>query len=693
MLRRAIPSLLALAERLTRPAQSLHDMQERRDARLLTALILVFAVVYWATSLLRIVQSYPSEPEPLFVIALLASSVVLTGLYAISRTRHYRTAVGLICVYVGIIVFAMMAADSVLAVKNNSLSYFMLAVVLTGLLLSVRAALLVAVAAVALSALLTHIFAPPDYALESQSMIQMNTIIAGLSVAIAIIQQHYRHTVVHQAQGLAENESRYRTLFEALSDPVVVHQQGVIIQANPAFEQTFGYAPGDVLGHMTTAFFVPEDHALIVEKSLSRDIERYEAVMLHRDGTLIPVEINSRPYSFADEAQRVSILRDIRAHKAVEQKLAEERALLEIVINTIPDQVYVKDTESRFVLGNQALLRRHGFTHQDEVLGKTDFDLFGPEIGQAFFDSERALLAADTDMTVTRDSIETGPDGKPLLFQIKKAVLRDSAGRVVGLVGINRDITERQRTEQQRLDLALERQRVETLRRLIANLSHDLKTPLTVLKTSLYLLSRAPHSGEELERRIEIFEEQVERLNTIVEDMLTYDRLETTTEIPILRKIMAEDLLQPVIAGGHSLAAQYDHTFTTNIEPELPPLMVNATMIQRALGNLLNNAARFTPAGGTISLSVGRNGTGIAIVIRDSGVGIDPADLPNLFDSLYRGDKARSSTTGGSGMGLSIARRIARMHGGDILVESVPGTGSTFTLWLPLLRTTPVTEA
>ena len=666
---------------LTEPLPALTDPVARRDARLLTTVLLAFAALYWLTSLERIAAQSLTPP---YVGMALASSVLLVALYALSRTPRFRLAVVIIDVYMTIVVFAVFISDAALALDNLAPLYLMLAVILTGLMLSVRATVLMAAAALALTALIMLVY--PGRELTMQSTAQLNVILAGLSVALAAGQQYSRRTIARQTQALAEREASQRALFEALSDPVIVHHRGVIVQVNPAFEETFGYTADEVIGQPGVLYTAPESRALIAEKAHSQGVERYEALVLHRDGTAFPVEISSRPYVHDGQQMRVSVARDIRARKAAQQALVEERNLLQAVINTIPDQVYVKDTESRFILVNQALLQRFNMAHPDEVLGKTDFDLFSPEIAQRFYDGEQALMAAGQPITVTYDSLETRPDLTQAWMQVKKAPLLDSAGRVIGVLGVNRDITERHHAEEQRLALALEGQRLDILHRFIAGLSHDLNTPLAALKTGLYLLRQKIDDPVQRQRRLDSFEQQVDRLAALVADLLDLDRLERETE-PVNRAPMPlEMLLAPVIADAKALAAQRGQTFTAAIEPGLPPLVVNAELLRQALRNLLVNAALYTPLAGTIALEARRVNAHVDIAVRDTGIGIDPADQARIFEGFYRADKARSTHTGRAGLGLTIARRIALAHGGDITVTSAPGTGSTFTLRLPLER-------
>jgi two-component system sensor histidine kinase BaeS len=117
--------------------------------------------------------------------------------------------------------------------------------------------------------------------------------------------------------------------------------------------------------------------------------------------------------------------------------------------------------------------------------------------------------------------------------------------------------------------------------------------------------------------------------------------------------------------------------------PDLDPVRMDTMRIGRVLNNLVGNALRYTPSGGRIQVDARRAGDGVVVSVSDTGLGIDPNDLPQVFNRFYRGEKSRSKSTGGSGLGLAIARGIVRAHHGDLVVESTQGRGSRFTFTLP----------
>ena len=237
---------------------------------------------------------------------------------------------------------------------------------------------------------------------------------------------------------------------------------------------------------------------------------------------------------------------------------------------------------------------------------------------------------------------------------------------------------------------------VERLRReLVANVSHDLRTPLTVIRGYVEGL----RSGQIADRRsaemaFEAMDTEVAHLLHLVDDLRQVAALDAGS-VPLERRSVAvADLVQAATARIAPLAASRGVKLTSEIPPELPPVNVDPERMGQVLFNLLENAVRHTPAGGAIFLRAGREGAHLWLAVQDTGEGIPLEHLPHVFERFYRADHARSRAEGGAGtfarlstgLGLAIVRAIVEAHGGRVSVESdgVPGHGSTFTVRLPL---------
>jgi signal transduction histidine kinase len=177
---------------------------------------------------------------------------------------------------------------------------------------------------------------------------------------------------------------------------------------------------------------------------------------------------------------------------------------------------------------------------------------------------------------------------------------------------------------------------------------------------------------------------QTERLGRLVDQLLELSRLESG-DVPMLREqVSLGPLVERVLSEIEVVRARRSVELTEDLPDDLPPIYADPERVYQVLFNLLDNAVRFTPSGGRVTLSVSaRNGV-VDVVVADTGPGIPPEHLPRLFERFYRVDRARSRDEGGTGIGLAIARSVVEAHGGRIWAESEPGKGSTFTFELPV---------
>jgi two-component system phosphate regulon sensor histidine kinase PhoR len=244
--------------------------------------------------------------------------------------------------------------------------------------------------------------------------------------------------------------------------------------------------------------------------------------------------------------------------------------------------------------------------------------------------------------------------------------------------------------EEQKLLLASDitlAEKVETMRRdFVANVSHELKSPLTVVAGFLETLTDGDVKLDERRRQgyLEMMREHTLRMQRLVEDLLTLSALEssrgpgdeTLVDVSVLLAGVREEALA-LSAGRHRIELSVE-------QPVL--LLANAQELRSAFGNLVSNAVRYTPAGGDIRLGWTRRGAQAVFSVADSGPGIEPRHIPRLTERFYRVDVRRSRERGGTGLGLAIVKHIVNRHNGKLTIESRVGEGSTFTVFLPASR-------
>jgi len=325
--------------------------------------------------------------------------------------------------------------------------------------------------------------------------------------------------------------------------------------------------------------------------------------------------------------------------------------------------------ESQYVVENYNIL-------QDEQLEKTGLM---PFIKQGFTDRFAEIPAIEYNPQKTDMVKDTHLTTQWVLGHIWP--IKDEQGRVQQVVLMHQDITARKQVEVQQLELALTQERADLLKELLNTLSHDLKTPLSIINTNLYLLEKK-FDPEYQKSKIETSKEQVHRLSQMIQSILTTSYLETAAVLsiePVYLNLIADQVREELSTIAENRAITFERLF----EATLPPARANKIELRRVLMNLVENALNYTPSQGCITLKTFTQDDRVAIEVIDTGIGIEAQDLPHIFDDFYRADKARTTNHGGTGLGLAIARKIIERHHGKIEVESTPGQGSTFRVWLP----------
>jgi two-component system phosphate regulon sensor histidine kinase PhoR len=251
-------------------------------------------------------------------------------------------------------------------------------------------------------------------------------------------------------------------------------------------------------------------------------------------------------------------------------------------------------------------------------------------------------------------------------------ILRDGEGNRVGVLVVLNDITRLRKLENIRKDF-------------VANVSHEIRTPITAIKGFVETLrDGAIHSPQDAERFLGIIQNHVQRLETLVEDLLSLSRIEEEKEKEAI--VLEEKAIKEVLEGALVLCQAKADSKQIRIElscGDEVKATVNPSLLEQAVVNLLDNAIQYSEPGKRIWVQGETTPEGVLIRVRDEGCGIEKQHQERLFERFYRVDKARSRKLGGTGLGLAIVKHIMEAHGGHVSVESQLGPGSTFTLHLP----------
>jgi two-component system phosphate regulon sensor histidine kinase PhoR len=244
---------------------------------------------------------------------------------------------------------------------------------------------------------------------------------------------------------------------------------------------------------------------------------------------------------------------------------------------------------------------------------------------------------------------------------------------------VSQDVTERLRAESMRRDF-------------VANVSHEIRTPLTVLAGFVETMASLPLSSGERGRVLTLMQQQTDRMQMLVSDLLTLAQLEGSPRPPADRWVALAPLMRRVAADARTLSAGRHAITLTDDAPPLSLAGAEAELVS-AVANLATNAVRYTPDGGQINLAWQLRGDGsVEIEVRDTGVGIAREHIPRLTERFYRVDGSRARETGGTGLGLAIVKHVVQRHGGALDVDSNPGKGSRFRLLFPAARVRLATQ-
>jgi two-component system phosphate regulon sensor histidine kinase PhoR len=302
---------------------------------------------------------------------------------------------------------------------------------------------------------------------------------------------------------------------------------------------------------------------------------------------------------------------------------------------------------------------------------------FGDALDRSFFavarDHEltalvRSVLAAPL---AAREARRTSPpialDGRGVWVQAATSPIE--GGGAWALLLILHDVTEVRQAETTRRDF-------------VANVSHELRTPLAGIKAVVETLrDGALHDPAAADAFLASVDAEVDRLVQLVEELLELARIESGTEL-VMDMVDPRDVLAVGVERFRLQAERAGVGLTLEVPDSLPPIRADAARLGQSVGNLIHNALKFTPPGGRVEVRATQAGDELLIAVADTGSGIDPRELPRIFERFYVVDRSRRQR--GTGLGLAIVKHVAIAHGGTVEVESIPGRGSTFTIRLPL---------
>ena len=479
------------------------------------------------------------------------------------------------------------------------------------------------------------------------------------------------------------------SIIESSDDAIISKSlDGVIQSWNVAAERLFGYPAQQVVGRHISVVIPPEriaeEDRIVASLKAGQRIEHFETERLRADGERILVSLTISPIK--DDAGNVvgasKIVRDITDRKRAE---ADREKFVTLIENST-DFIGICDLSGIPFFVNRAGLEMVGLDSIDEARRMPVPSFFFPEdqprIMQEFFPS--VLEKGHGEIEIRFRHFRTG-DARWMAYKV--LTLPDAAGRPIAFATVSQDVTERKRLEDNLRRLAADLSEADRRKNeFLAMLAHELRNPLAPISNAARALYLGAGDAETVRSAAEMLERQVGQMTRLVDDLLDVSRITRGTIELRKERVELAPIVNQAVEAVRALYKGMNHELTITFPPRPIHLDGDAARLTQVIGNLLNNACKFTDSGGHVWLTIEQDREQAVIRVRDNGIGVDAEQLPRLFDMFAQVDTSLERSRDGLGLGLTLVKSLVGLHGGTVEAHSEGlGRGSEFVVRLPIL--------
>jgi len=481
--------------------------------------------------------------------------------------------------------------------------------------------------------------------------------------------------VTKRTSSLAQSEARQRTILDALADAVItIDDKGMIRSFNPAAERVFNYKADEIIGQ-NVSVLLPEDerldHQAYTDNSsltASRIINKARDLLGRRkDGELFPLDLNVAPMPGDGPRGFVGILRDITERKEAERELNRFKTTLDETM----DCVFMFEPGSlKFFYVNAGAMEQIGYSYS-ELMDMRPYDI-KPEFDEKRFREIIDPMIAGKQTVMSFETEHEHKDGHLIPVEIFLQYV-DPPGESPRFVAVVRDIAERKRLDKIKSEF-------------ISTVSHELRTPLTSIRGSLGLVtggvlgSELPGPAKEM---LTIATNNTERLLLLINDILDIQKMESGQMAFKFSNLELMPFIEKALQENDGFAEQHKVQFVIAKRLDKGQVYADPDRLMQVMSNLLSNAAKFSPEGEAIEVSLARHKDALRISVTDHGPGIPEEFHDKVFEKFTQSDSSDNRKKGGTGLGLSITKMMVEKHGGRIGFVSQKGLGTTFFVDLP----------
>lgn len=482
-------------------------------------------------------------------------------------------------------------------------------------------------------------------------------------------------------------------IIESADDAIISKDlNGVVTSWNGGAERMFGYSATEMIGQSILKLLPPERHheepEILARLARGEKIDHHQTVRMRKNGQRFPVSLTVSPVR-GDDGSIVGASKVAR-DMSVQNRAAEVSGLLSAIVQNSDDAIISKDLNGVITSWNRGAERLFGYT-PEEMIGQPIWRLFPPDR----WNEEPVILDRIRRGEVV-DHFETKrvrKGGAIIDVSVTISPIRDSEGKITGASKIARDITAEKSARDKLIHAHAELLRADQMKsEFLATLSHELRTPLNAILGWTQVLKETNYEDrDELSRAVEIIERNARAQAQMIQDLLDVSRIVSGKVTLDIRQLDLPAVVEAALQSLHP-AAQAKHIKVSSAFSSVEGfVMGDKDRLQQVVWNLVSNALKFTPKGGRVHVTICRRNSHVEIAVSDNGQGIRAEFLPHVFERFRQADASTTRRHGGLGLGLSIAKQLIEMHGGEIRADSAgEGKGSTFTIAIPIMASRPV---
>jgi PAS domain S-box-containing protein len=490
---------------------------------------------------------------------------------------------------------------------------------------------------------------------------------------------------------IEETRDFLNSIIESSADAIVAaDMDGKILSWSRGAEELYGFKAEEMVGRYILDLYPPElrEERLMLLNALmeGKTIRNKRTKIYNKEGKLVDISLSLSLLKDAEGKPigTVGVSRDISKEVKLEQKIKETKDFLGNIIESSPDSIITVDLKGKITSFSRGAEDILGYK-AEEMIGTSILELYPPDARKERDEWISRVLKGE--MIRSKRTKWLNKNGDILDISISLSLLKDAEGKPIGTVGVARDITKEVEAERQLKEAYEHLKELDKMKDdFLSTITHELRTPLTAIMGSIDLMLDKKTGGlnEKQSGLLSIAEEEAIRLDNLISDLLDLAKTEGRRGKLSFEKLSVREVVDEAIEEIKIQARKKGISIERNIQRGLPPVMGDKEQLKRVVTNLLGNAVKFNKNNGKVRVKAGQKGDTVEVSIADTGIGIPEEDLDKIFEKFYRIETGTTRKYGGTGLGLTIAKRIVEAHGGKIWAESVLGEGSKFVLTLPV---------